>query len=481
MKPFRHSKGAFLFALLLALLAPLPVRADVAPPGQPPGTNIVPGDETQVRMVAETVALTVLSTPAANFLGQAKTEAVFMMRNLGAVDETLEVRFPLTFWDNQSDGFGNFPEISDIQIQVNGQTVRTRRLEADFTGGVAFSRAPWAVFNVIFPTGQDVIIKVTYTTNGFGYAPYFALRYVLETGAGWNGTIGSADIIVKLPYEANTQNAMLEEGVGFSTTTPGAQLVGKEIRWHFEDFEPTRENNIEITLLQTSQWRKVLDETANITQNPTDGEAWGRLGKAYKEIVRMSRYFRDDPAGVEMYQLSLRAYEKAVTLLPKDALWHYGFADLLWSHYYLDHFFREVSDLPELVYAVDEIRQALALDPKNQNARDLADSIAREYPWAIRQTETGYDYLLLTVTPTSIPPTATETPLPEPSATPQPTGTLPPAPTAVFVTDTPPTLPPAPPTPVPSAGNPLCGGSALLLPALAGLLWFSSKSKSVHG
>ncbi len=460
----------FMLVLFASLLTPISARADVAPPEQPPGTNIVPGSEsTQVRMVAETVTLRVLSSPSVNYPGQAKTEAVFMMRNLGQAEEKMEVRFPLTFFNNQSDGFGNFPEIPDIQILVNGKAVSTHRIEADFTnpgGGITFSRAPWAAFNVSFPPGEDVIITVKYMANGYGYEPYFALRYILETGAGWNDTIGTVDIIVKLPYEANPKNVVVDETTGFSTTTAGAQFSDSEVRWHFENLEPTSENNIEISLLQTTAWQKALDYTEYVRKYPNDGEGWGQLGKAYKEIVRFPKFFRSDPAGVEMYQLSAQAYEKAVTFLPDDALWHYGFADLLWSHYYFQNFFGETRDIPALVQAVDELRKSLALDPKNQNARDLADWIAGTYPWAISRTDKGYDFPVLTATPTLAPDVST--PLPEPSSTPAPL----PAPTltALPVAET------ASPEPAktPSPELPVCGGAALL-PVLAGLAWLIAK------
>src|SRR5689334_22132013 len=232
----------FILALFACVALPIPARADIAPPEQPPGASIVPGVEfTQVRMLAESVYLTVLSTPLPQYLGQAKTEAIFLMRNLGTAQERMQVRFPLTFWNNSSDGFGRYPEIRDIQILVNGSIVATQRIDANFTspaGGVAYRQAPWAAFDVTFPPGRDVIITVKYTTNGYGYAPYFALRYILETGAGWSGTIGTAEVTVKLPYEANPKNVLLDEHTGFSQTGPGAQFAGKEVRWHFEDLEP---------------------------------------------------------------------------------------------------------------------------------------------------------------------------------------------------------------------------------------------------
>ncbi len=52
-------------ALAFSLLAPFPVRADVAPPESLPGSGVSPGDEvTGVRIVSERVTLTILSTNA---------------------------------------------------------------------------------------------------------------------------------------------------------------------------------------------------------------------------------------------------------------------------------------------------------------------------------------------------------------------------------------------------------------------------------
>jgi hypothetical protein len=118
-----------LLALFASSLVFTPAHADVAPPEAPPGTNIVPGtDTTQVRMLAEMVTLTILPQSAEGRLGQAKTEASFLMRNLGAAAENIEVRFPLTFFNGSDNGFGQFPEIDDIQITVNGKPAYRKRL-----------------------------------------------------------------------------------------------------------------------------------------------------------------------------------------------------------------------------------------------------------------------------------------------------------------------------------------------------------------
>jgi len=465
------------FLLIISLFPASSVRADVAPPESPPGSDIVPGAEsTQVRMMSETVILNIAPNPSESDGAIANTAATFTMRNLGTAEETMQARFPLSFFSGNSDGFGNYPEIAQIAVKVDGKSVNTQRVLQPvlFTDGPAYGEReeiPWAVFDVTFPPGQDVRIEVAYTVNGFGYYPYEAFRYVLETGAGWKDTIGSADIILRLPYEATEYNVWLSDGTtGYSSTTAGAVLNGNEVRWHFESLEPTWQNNIEVSLVTPSLWKKVLTETDTVARNPDDGEAWGRLAKAYKEIVRMSKgYLREDTAGHEIYELSKQAYQTCLSLLPDDSLWHYGYADLLWSHYYFDI---HASRLPDsegvLPRTLAELKTALELDPNNQLAKDLLSWISNDIPGSVTITGSTYDYLALTATP--LPPTpfifATETLISPPTEI----VTTPTVQTIGSVTPIPVATEEPGPGPVPS-----CGGAALIFPALVGILFLSKR------
>jgi tetratricopeptide (TPR) repeat protein len=464
---------------LAALFSATSARADVAPPEAPPGSNLVPGSEsTQVRMMAETVILTVSADPADKEGAIARTDATFTMRNLGSAEEKMSARFPLTFFNGNSDGFGRFPEIPGITVKVNGQTVPTRREMQPFLASESSyketDQIPWAVFDVTFPPAQDVTIEVAYTVNGYGYYPYEVFKYVLETGAGWNGSIGVVDVIVRFPYDVNEKNVWMNEAdyAGYGDPISGGVLSGKEVRWHFEDLEPTREDNIQVLLVAPSLWESVLKETGTVTKNPNDGEAWGRLGKAYKEIVRMSKgYLREDPVGLEMFQLSREAYEKCLALLPNDPVWHYGYADLLWSKYYFELYGPGKSD-PEgiLPLILSHLQTALKIAPNTQQARDLLTEISYSVPDAVQLDGNDFIYLGLTATPIH------PTPWVYPTETAFPTLTEPAAPTATLASV--PSAESVPPTETPTARNPLCGSAALVLPALAGVFWISRRKRS---
>lgn len=451
----------FAIVLLVAILIPVDVRADVAPPAQPPGANPEAGAEgTQVRMMAETVLIEVQPGASANDLGQAKITADFTMRNLGNETEKMAVRFPLSV----NDGFYNYPEIRNLQIKVNGRAVSTRRImQEDPVWGADL--VPWAEFDVTFPSGQDVPIQVTYIIYGTGEYPFVSYSYIFHTGEGWKDTIGSADLIVRLPYEANPQNIILDETTGWSETMAEGTMSGNEIRWRFEDLEPTRENDFEVSLVMPSVWQKVLTERKNLAANPNDGEAWGRLGKLYKEVFFFRRGFRHDAGGQELYRLSLEAYEKAVTLLPDDGLWRAGFADLLAVHaYYVS--WEGGDPTGEALRSMQEIHRALELAPNDPKVREIAESIYYFFPDAVDLLESGYDFLWLTATP--LPPPPTIAPTLEPTRTPEATSTVPAAESAFPTSEAASNPTPAPP----GGGTPLCG-SAILIPL--GLVWLARR------
>lgn len=463
---------AIILIIVLSLGSVRSAWADVAPPETPPGSNLAPGTaSTQVRMLAETVILAVSEDPADPRNAIARTSATFIMRNLGSSEEVMQVRFPLTFFDGNSDGFGNFPEIPDITIKVNGRTVPDRRELQPFLAseGSSYreqSEIPWAVFEVTFPPSQDVIIEVDYTISGYGYYPYEAFRYVLETGAGWYGTIGVADVIVRFPYEVTEKNIDVKNAdyAGYGSPTSGGVLRGKEVSWHFEDLEPTWQENVQVLLVTPSLWESVLKETRTVTQNPNDGEAWGRLGKAYKEIVRMSKgYLREDSAGLEMFQLSRTAYETCLDLLPDDPVWHFGYADLLWSYYYF-YIRPSAKGDPEgfLPTILTHLQTALMIEADTQQARNLLEEISYSVPEAVQMN--GDDFIFLGLTATPLPPTPwlppTETVLPSPTIIPPWTATVESVEPAMSV-------PPEGTT----DKNPLCGSSAILLPLVGGVFW----------
>lgn len=456
---------SFTVLLFFLLAFPSDVRADISPPIFPPGSNPQPGTEiTQVRMVAETVVIAVLRDYDLESLGHAHVTAGFTMHNLGDADERMAVRFPIS----GNDGWGEFPEIKNLGISVDGNQIPYRRVnypDINYQDDLV----PWAEFDVTFPAAQDVSIHVGYDIDGSGYYPSTAFYYVLETGAGWKDTIGSADVILRLPYEANPQNVIMNVQIGWAETTPGGVFQGNEVRWHFDDFEPLQ--NMEFALVAPSAWGAVLIAQEKVAQSPDDGEAWGLLGKAYKQAFFMSKNQRDDAGGLELYQLSISAYEKCLSLKPNDAQWHAGFADLLATHSLWDSW--KPGTTPEMDRALNEIHTALELDPNDPIVQEVASNMTYMLEGRIIQNENGFAFPGLTQTPTRTA-YASRTPtiglVLESTATPLP-----------VQTDTPPAvIAQANPTqanltPVPEKASPICG-SAAFLPLIV-IMWVTWKRR----
>ena len=460
-------KRLCLVILLVVLLAfPSNVRADVAPPIYPPGSNPQPGTEaTQVRMAAETVLIEVQRDITPQSLGRAHVTADFTMNNLGTTDESMAVRFPIS----ANDGRGQYPEISNLQIMVNGRQVQYRRVNYPDVHYQDQS-VPWAEFDVTFPAGKDVPIHLTYDLQGSGYYPYTAFYYILATGAGWKDTIGSADVILSLPYKADPENVITNLQIGWAETTPDGVFLGNEVRWHFENFEPGANQpaqNMEFVLVAPSAWEALLKARTKVDKNPKDAEAWGMLAKAYKQVFFLSKGYREDSGGQQLYALSITAYERCLSLKPNDAQWHAGFADLLANHATWESSPWGSGPTPELFRALNEIHTALELSPNDPIVRGIAQNMTYMTYGGIIQNGNNFDFPWLTQTPTTLPPTPTTVPVEETTAT-----------SAPVLTDTPQsqvTPPPPTPTNVPSApqkSSPLCG-SAVLIPFLVmiGFAW----------
>jgi hypothetical protein len=456
MHPLKNSKiGLCLLFLALGMLffPGQPARADIAPPSEPPGSNISPEDGTQVQMLAETVQIIVQpvayqSRPrlAAEF-AQANVKASFTMRNQGDSDEQMQVRFPLMDPSGTGDGFGNYPEIQSIQVRVNEKSVGTRRITTP-TPNTWDQNAPpiaWAAFNVDFPVGKKVSINVQYNLQPTGYFPVADFVYVLETGAGWFGPIGSADLVLSLPYEVNSQNLVY----GDYNTTPGGQVSGQQITWHYENLEPTREDNLRVDVVTPKVWMDVLQARQAVQTNSGDANAWRTLAQAaaFAALDESGKgWLRTDPGGQSLALESQRAYEQVLALRPKDPNLWAGYENLilriLMQIDYPTYDKQPTASDPDLQKLVKAINQVLVLDPKNEEVKSDAKWVADTYKDVLQVNPDGSLNLV------GQGQQATETPVPV--ASPLPSLTLPPtqAPT-LAVTATSAALV-TPPTPIPS-------------------------------
>lgn len=396
---------AFALVALWLVISITPVFADAAPPEPPAGSDPEPGRGlTNVRMMSETVFVEI----SADGKGNSKVTATFTMRNIGDTDEQMEVRFPIrqtVKWGHCELIALEYPPIADFKAKVDGLFVSTKKtyktviLSEEKKPYPTIAIPCWENFTASFPAGKDVIIEVSYMTEPYHFPDgSYIYSYVLKTGRGWKGTIGSADIIFQLPYELNDSNF-------YGCWGEPCIANGDKIQWHYEDFDPT--SNVRVSLLPPPLWQKMDLEKKNTTTNPNDGEAWGRLAKAYKESIMQRRGFQYGDEAMERYRLSKEAYEKATALLPNDVDWQYGFAELLCGNAGWGNDFLVNSNTEAWIACVEQIKRVLDLSPNHARTKKLIEDfrINRMIDFSGGKP----DYLFLTEQPSESP-TPTEEP-----------------------------------------------------------------------
>jgi len=357
---------AAIAALLFSFIPALVARADIAPPQQAPGSNIEPGIQTKVQMAAERVVIELLRVKGKgkDGLPLANVTAAFQMRNPGEADESMPVRFPLTDPSGFGDGFGGHPEIENFVVKVDGKTVPFRIVTTPNPQGADQKPIKWAEFDVTFPKGKDTNVEVSYVLQSTGFMPYGTFKYILETGAGWDGPIGKAEFVLKLPYAASEENIV----TGQSTT--GATFENGEARWTLENLEPTRADNFIVTVLAPVVWDRIQAARQATQDNPNSAQAWRDLAQAYLSAI----YVRYGPQiGQSYVPLVEEAYKKAQSLDDTSAQLRAELAQVLVDLAEPIAVTLLEPGTAEKIFA--ELKAALERDARNALARSVASNL----------------------------------------------------------------------------------------------------------
>lgn len=395
---WRGSTIAALLSVCLVpgMIAPALVLADAAPPAPPPGSNMGPGESvTAVRMVTETVIVAVRAMTTTEPLvsgykfrpALADVTARFLMRNLGDAEEQMAVRFPLEDPGGAGDGYGRYPLITDFRVAVDGGTVSTRR--ATTPNPSRYRRDPdpidWAAFDVRFPPDSDVLLEVSYVQSGGEYNDA-CFDYVLQTGAGWKDHIGIADIILRLPYKAEALIAQGRRRQSVGPPLPAPSVDGTDLRWRFEDLEPTAGDDLRLCTLHPFLWQPVAEAQAVADDRPDDPESWASLARAFIPLGDLMGKPKGEVTFVSEPELDARArasFAKLLALAPLDARAHADYASYLWSSWYGQSPFGPRSE-KDLDLIAGELTEALRLDPHQPEALALlkGDRPLYRYPSA---------------------------------------------------------------------------------------------------
>lgn len=395
--------GLLVVIVFVGYLAVLPVQADAAPPPPPEGMNIEPGEEyTMVQMVSEEVLIDVGLTTAAESGGDSQFghlvsfNCTFWMVNQGNEAEHLLVRFPI----HTPEEIGT---ISIQSIKVDGKPIEW--VEDEFDQDTMLDEFAWAHFDINFPVGEEVEIKITYLT--FSYYSRMSrredLHYILETGAGWYGPIGQGRIILRLPYAATSTN------IDLAVSAPGAVFTDADVYWEFFDLEPTGQDNWDVYFVPSEIWMEVVAARLKLESSPNNTSALYRLASAAFSVCVEDRGYSLSNF-LELYELGVSAIEHAVTLVPDSIEFHEMYALLLGAKLNPDRY----------VLLEEEVTFLNEVNPEGE-AVSIASWKLREYSgWLTATVEAQASSTTTpseTPKPTDTQTSPTETPLPPTSTT----------------------------------------------------------------
>jgi hypothetical protein len=164
-----------------------------------------------------------------------------------------------------------------------------------------------------------------------------------------------------------------------------------------------------VTIVEPAIWLQVLSGRQAVVDHPNDGQSWGKLAEALRKSISYSKpWLRDDPAGIKLFEESVSAYNRAVSLAPDQFEWHNGYANLIWQKEY----FHPEPDMKLIQRMLDQFSAAYSIDPKNEDLFYQLKNISETHPEWI--TSDGSKFHFPTVSDEQI---IQETPTPEPENT----------------------------------------------------------------
>ncbi|MDD5040708.1 MAG: hypothetical protein PHY34_06205 [Patescibacteria group bacterium] len=218
-----------------------PASADVGPPPVFTQGGIVQTDAeaTNVTMASEDVVLKYSQPQQDDMWGEVMpvhVTATFIMRNTGTEAETLRVYFPSSdsaFVSGFEGGYGTVENFT-----VNGRVLGEGDL-GHLTANIDNEEQSIRVYQwqETFLPGEDTTLAISYDAkSGKDYEVYY-LTYVLGTGRGWKGPIGSGTVKFEMP-ETLTDYSVVEDVPLVGENVLPFTVVGNTITVPLKDYEP---------------------------------------------------------------------------------------------------------------------------------------------------------------------------------------------------------------------------------------------------
>jgi hypothetical protein len=393
----------FLFQLPGAWIAPRSVRADTGPALEETtviGSIVSPYKfvHTRVRMVDEQVRLKILPVDRNQITyQQVEVGADFNLFNTSPVTETMKAVFPLTdlkcpwvagpgAWTFREDAIdeNTFKVFMDGKAAATTPITTTTVITQEVGPGYAMElecHTLWKQFEVIFPPGRNVRIRVTYLMQpafelgeGFTGYPWDSFTYILKTGAPWYGSIGQVDISMEFPNPVQREHIL--------KMPAGYQIQRNTIRWRWRNIEP--DQNFQVVVMSSQTQQELAKALMQVSGKPEHAGAWAGLAKLYESLAWRYDYQASCGSSIdylsfpqiynwEYASLALQAYQKLLKLRPDDVEAQTNYANLLAEMSISGNHGVLMAGYPSVKRAIGEFERALALGP-GERPQQLLDS-----------------------------------------------------------------------------------------------------------
>jgi len=334
----------------------------------PDGRSVAMTSSGDVAMAAESVSVFPSPDPPAeehhysHWLPPMRVRCVFTLVNLSNESQEITVGFPLDakygdaysvfpdsmlvarydsiradeerpLWFKAGPGAGedaspNIPEEMDFTTVVDGDTVEVLYRTCGYSVYEQLVHRPVvAVWRMHFQPRDTVTLVNTYNTSwdyyGTSASGRYTIRYILTTGATWEGPIG--DAVVSLEVPESLPEPQLSDSLMVCWEWTGRPVVqGRRITWHYTGFEP--EENLAFTISRIKTDPIFSRPSPEQLVNATDWEPGRILSSAgifiMEDLVWGQRYHSE---------LVLKLLENSLDILQGEQIGHPDLEQLLSS------------------------------------------------------------------------------------------------------------------------------------------------------
>lgn len=339
-------------AILSTVIFCMHVHGDVMP-ARRVGMTIQPRQDVPIRMLSEAVDITIDN----NF---AHVHCRFVLQNMGFSD-TLEVGFPRTYSDLDLYNFA----VNVYYYNTNNRIyppVTDKKLNPISVDESGVEIPLWTTFPMpCYHEGEIIMVSINYSLdllrkNKMVWSDLL-FRYILKTGALWEGTIGDALITVRI---LNTKPEQIS-----SISPEGYRRDNNVITWHLTDFEP--DEDIEIEFIQDVVYDRTQEADRLLKNDPADAHGHYLMGTIL---------YGQSSSGISCAE-AVEHFEQAVASDPEhwDARFFLAMAYFKQPDKQLEQLETIIRNKPEY-QCTDEVLERLPwIYPKTVSAREWLDML----------------------------------------------------------------------------------------------------------